>query len=83
MQMCLQDSTEVVMSNSECLSRSGGEQASRQAGRLVGRVGGNKRAGRAEGTLDVLVVVLRSLVQFQQALVQAEAGREGTGRGKK
>lgn len=52
MQMCLQDSTEVVMSNSECLrnKRGAGRQARQvgKAGRLVGRVGGNKRAGRAE-----------------------------------
>lgn len=32
---------------------------------------------KPEGMLDV--VVLRSLMQLQQALVQAEAGREGTG----
>lgn len=31
---------------------------------------------KPEGMLDV--VVLRSLMQLQQALVQAEAGREGT-----
>lgn len=48
MQMCLQDSTEVVMSNSECLRNKRGAGRQGKAGRLVGRVGGNKRAGRAE-----------------------------------